>query len=230
MNKIKGKDWLILVLDIIAVNAAYFLALLLRFYVNYEFRPTVSFYLTDFLTFAPFYTVLCIAVFFFFRLYGGMWQYAGINDMNRIIGASVVTAVLHVVGTALFIRRMPITYYIIGAILQFLFITLIRFGYRIWLVEKKKIASSKKQGAPSMVIGAGEAARRVIRDLDDSDAFSPVCVLDSKGGVYGKMMDGIPVYGGIDRLTNAINQYGIKNIFIADPLLQPKLKSEIEKI
>lgn len=230
MNKIKGKDWLILALDIIAVNAAYFLALLLRFYVNYEFRPTVSFYLTDFLTFAPFYTVLCIAVFFFFRLYGGMWQYAGINDMNRIIGASVVTAVLHVVGTALFIRRMPITYYIIGAILQFLFITLIRFGYRIWLVEKKKIASSKKQGAPSMVIGAGEAARRVIRDLDDSDAFSPVCVLDSKGGVYGKMMDGIPVYGGIDRLTNAINQYGIKNIFIADPLLQPKLKSEIEKI
>ena len=230
MNKIKGKDWLILVLDIIAVNAAYFLALLLRFYVNYEFRPTVSFYLTDFLTFAPFYTVLCIAVFFFFHLYGGMWQYAGINDMNRIIGASAVTAVLHVVGTALFIRRMPITYYIIGAILQFLFITLIRFGYRIWLVEKKKIASSKKQGAPSMVIGAGEAARRVIRDLDDSDAFSPVCVLDSKGGVYGKMMDGIPVYGGIDRLANAINQYGIKNIFIADPLLQPKLKSDIEKI
>lgn len=230
MNKIKGKDWLILVLDIIAVNAAYFLALLLRFYVNYEFRPTVSFYLTDFLTFAPFYTVLCIAVFFFFRLYGGMWQYAGINDMNRIIGASGVTAVLHVIGTALFIRRMPITYYIIGAILQFLFITLIRFGYRIWLVEKKKIASSKKQGAPSMVIGAGEAARRVIRDLDDSDTFSPVCVLDSKGGVYGKMMDGIPVYGGIDRLANAINQYGIKNIFIADPLLQPKLKSDIEKI
>ena len=27
MNKIKGKDWLILALDIIAVNAAYFLAL-----------------------------------------------------------------------------------------------------------------------------------------------------------------------------------------------------------
>ena len=63
MNKIKGKDWLIILLDIIAVNAAYFLALLLRFYVNYEFRPTVSFYLTDFTSFAPFYTVLCIIVF-----------------------------------------------------------------------------------------------------------------------------------------------------------------------
>ena len=42
MNRIKGKDWLILILDILAVNAAYFLALLTRFYVNNEFRPTVS--------------------------------------------------------------------------------------------------------------------------------------------------------------------------------------------
>ena len=230
MNKIKGKDWLILILDVIAVNAAYFLALLLRFYVNYEFRPTVSFYLTDFLTFAPFYTVICIVTFWLFRLYGGMWQYAGINDMNRIIGASVVTALLHIVGTALFIRRMPITYYLIGSLLQFLFITLIRFGYRIWLVEKKKIASSKRTGKASMVVGAGEAARKMIRDLEDSDDFKPVCILDSKGGTYGKMMDGIPVYGGVDRLPNAISQYDIKYIFIADPLLQPDIKSEIEKV
>lgn len=230
MNRIKGKDWIILVLDVLAVNAAYFLALLLRFYVNNEFRPTVSYYLTDFLTFAPFYTALCILVFWLFRLYGGMWQYAGINDMNRIIEASLVTAVIHIIGTALFIRRMPITYYFIGAILQFLFITLIRFGYRICLVEKKKLSSRKKSGAPAMVVGAGEAARRVIKDLEDSEAYSPVCVLDSKGGTYGKMMDGIPVYGGIDRLSNAINQYGVKNIFIADPLLQPEIKNEIEKI
>ena len=229
-KKIKGKDWIILGLDILAVNASYFLALLLRFYVNYEFRPTVSFYLTDFLTFAPFYTVICITTFFLFRLYGGMWQYAGINDMNRIIGASLVTVIFHIVGTALFIRRMPITYYVIGAILQFLFITLIRFGYRIWLVEKRRFLIRRKSGKPSMVVGAGEAARRMIKDLEDSDAFRPVCILDSKGGTYGKMMDGIPVYGGVDRLQNAISQYDIKNIFIADPLLQPEIKSEIESI
>ena len=230
MNKIRGKDWLILFLDVIAVNAAYFLALLTRFYVNNIFRPTVSYYVTDFLTFAPFYTVICLLVFWFFRLYGGMWQYAGINDMNRIIGASLVTGVLHVIGTVLFIRRMPISYYFIGTVLQFLFVTLIRFGYRIWLVEKKKIENRKKPGSPALVIGAGEAARRMIRDLDDSDSFQPVCILDSKGGAYGKMMDGIPVYGGIDLLSNAISQYDIRYIFIADPLLQPEIKDEIEKI
>lgn len=230
MNKIKGKDWLIILLDIVAVNAAYYLALLLRFYVNNEFRPTVSFYQTDFLTFAPFYTVICIAVFFLFRLYGGMWQYAGINDMNRIIGASLITAVLHVVGTALFIRRMPITYYVIGALLQFLFITLIRFGYRIWLVEKRKIIRRRTPGSASVVIGAGEAARRVIRDLEESGSFRPVCIIDSKGSVFGRSMDGIPVYGGVDMLKNAMNRHDVHHVFIADPLLQPELKKRVEQI
>ena len=48
------------------------------------------------------------------RLYGGMWRYAGLNDMNRIIGANFCTTVVMVMGTLLFIRRMQITYYAIG--------------------------------------------------------------------------------------------------------------------
>ncbi len=236
MNKIKHKDWLILALDILAVNAAYFLALLMRFYVNNEFRQVVQdYYLPAFLRFAPFYTVLCFIVFMIYKLYGGMWRYAGINDMNRIIGASAITTVIQIIGTTLIFSpekygHMPISYYFIGSILQFMFISLIRFGYRIWLVEKKKIENSRKTGSPSMVIGAGEAARRMVMDLDDSDAYRPLCILDSKGGTYDRMMDGIPVYGEIDRLTNVISQYDIKHVFIADPLLQPELKSEIEKI
>ena len=136
-NTIARDLWIVL-LDIIAVNMSYFLALMTRFYVNHEFRPTVNYYLTDWLSFTPFYTVLAIIVFIVFKLYGGMWRYAGINDMNRIIGANLCTVIIHILGTALFVRRMPYTYYMIGGILQFLFISLIRFAYRILLVEKKK--------------------------------------------------------------------------------------------
>lgn len=94
-------------LDVVAVNASYYLALLIRFYVNSEFRPTVSYLLGDWASFAPWYTVICIAVFMLWRLYGGMWRYTGINDMNRIIGANVCTAAIHVVGTLIFVRRIP---------------------------------------------------------------------------------------------------------------------------
>ena len=77
------KDLWIVVLDIIAVNASYLLALLIRFFVNGAFRPIVTnSYLPAFWQFAPFYTVACIVIFIAFRLYGGMWTYAGLNDMK----------------------------------------------------------------------------------------------------------------------------------------------------
>lgn len=232
MGKIRfiGKDWLIVLLDIIAVNLSYYLALMTRFFVNNEFRPTVSYLLNDFWTFAPFYSIICIIVFSFFKLYGGMWRYAGINDMNRIIVASMITAVFHVFGTIFFIRRMPITYYFIGALIQFVLITFIRFGYRIILVEKRKLNSRRNPGSNAMIIGAGEIGRNVIKQMEDEGSFRPVCVIDTKSKVFGRTLDGVPVIGGVDRLDNAVSQYGIKSVFIADPLLQPDTKDQITKI
>lgn len=230
--KLKGKEWLIVLLDIIAVNLSYFLALLTRFYVNNEFRPTVSYYLTDFVKFIPVYSIICIVVFAFFKLYGGMWKYAGINDMNRIIAANIVTAVFHVLVTIVFSTRgrMPITYYLIGALIQFVFITFIRFGYRIILVEKRKLASRKNPGTNALIIGAGEVGRNTIRQMEENGAFRPVCILDTKSDVFGRTLDGVPVVGGVDRLENVVSQYGIKTVFIADPLLQPNMKDKISAL
>ena len=236
MDKIKqvlrgvARDWWIAALDIIAVNAAYFLALLIRFYVNFEFRPTVTFYLTDFATFAPFYTVLCLIVFAAFHLYGGMWKYAGLNDLNRIIAASVVTTAMQVLGTVLFVGRMPVTYYFIGALIQFVLIASIRFGYRFLLIEKKKLENRRKTGAATMVIGAGEAGRFMIRNLEESTSYRPVCVVDVKKASYGRMMNGIPVWGGTDDVERALDVYGVKCIFLAEPLMQPEIREKIARL
>lgn len=236
MDKLKqmlqgaAKDLWIVVLDVVAVNAAYFLALLIRFYVNFEFRPTVTYYLTDFFTFAPFYTVLCLVIFAAFRLYGGMWRYAGLNDLNRIIAASLATTLVQILGTVLFVRRMPVTYYFIGTLIQFVLIAAIRFGYRFILVEKKKIENRKKTGIATMVIGAGEAGRFMIKNLEDNTSYRPVCVVDVKKASYGKFMDGIPVCGGTDDVEKAVETYGIKCIFLAEPLLQPDIKDQIVRI
>ena len=94
-----AKDLWVVLLDLVAVNLSYYLALLIRFYVNFTLRPVaVNEYLPAWMGFAPWYSILAILVFAGFRLYGGMWRYAGINDMNRIIGASVCTTVVHVLG------------------------------------------------------------------------------------------------------------------------------------
>lgn len=228
-NRIKG-DWLIILLDILAVNASYYLAILLRFYMHHELLLTVQEYPQWFLQFAPIYTVFCLLVFWRLRLYGGMWQYAGINDMNRIVGSSLITTVFMVIGTLImFPRRFPFSYYAIGAIFQFLFVTAFRFGNRLWQVEKRKVKNWRKTGSHALVIGAGEAALRVIRDLEASEGIQPVCVLDPKGRMTGRNMDGVPVFGGVDRLELAIPRFDIKNVFIAD-LLQAETKNKIERI
>ena len=204
------KDLWIIVFDLIAVNLSYYLALLIRFFVNGQFRPTVSYYQTDFLRFAPFYTVIAIAVFFIFRLYGGMWMYAGLNDMNRIIGANAVTAAVHVIGTLVFIRRMPISYYLIGAVLQFFFVVCIRFGYRILLAEKKKL--KKEETIPAIIVGSGDLGRKVLKHLEENTPYRPVSII---GQSSGQTLDGVPVIGQ-DQLGKIIQEKGIRRIFIAD--------------
>lgn len=222
-----AKDLWIVLLDIVAVNAAYFLALLIRFYVNFEFREVArESYLPAFLKFAPIYTVLCFLVFVAFRLYGGMWRFAGINDMNRIIGASVVTIIIQIIGTTFIFTpdkygHMPITYYVIGAILQFFFISLIRFGYRILLVEKKKAAARKAPTVPSMIIGAGETARKAIHHLEDTP-FRPTVIVDEKSA--GKTLDGISI---VSDFASAMN--GVRAVFIADPDLSAEKRKEIKE-
>ena len=218
-NSIARDLWIVL-LDIVAVNASYLLALLIRFFVNGEFREIVNTtYLPAFWTFAPFYTILAIAVFAVLRLYGGMWRYAGMNDMNRILCACGITTVIQVVGTCLFVARMPITYYVIGALLQFIFVAMIRFANRIIQVEKKKVANRKTPVVPSMVIGAGETARKAIVHLEETP-FRAVVAVDEKSA--GKWLNGVPVVADYGESLSSV-----RAVFIADGTLSAEKRKEI---
>ena len=224
-----ARDLWIVLLDVIAVNAAYFLALLVRFYVNFRLTSATAkdIYLPAFLRFAPFYTVLAVLVFALFRLYGGMWRYAGINDMNRIIGANAVTTVIQVVGTFLILlpekkNFMPVPYYVIGAILQFFLVILIRFGYRILLVEKKKLSARKAAAVPTLIIGAGETGRKAINHLEESSAFRPVVIVDRENA--GKSLNGVPVVEDLDKALQ-----DVQAVFIADPKLDAGQRKAIRE-
>jgi len=225
---IAARDLWIILLDILSVNGAYFLALVIRFYVNFEFRDVArKYYLPTFFRFAPIYTVLVILVFFLFRLYGGMWRYAGINDMNRIIGANAVTAVIQIAGTLLIFTasrkdRMPFSYYAIGAVLQFLLTALTRFAYRILLVEKKKLAMKKSAVIPSLIIGAGETGRKAVNYLEECAVFRPVAIVDGKEA--GKTLNGIRV---VQDLDSALKD--VQAVFIADPTLTQEERKAIRE-
>ena len=224
-----GLKLLLVLFDIFAVNFSYYMALVLRFYVNGEFHLAGTLYFPLFVKFAPYYTVCCILIFWFFKLYNGMWRYAGFNDVNRIVGACAVSCAVQIAGTLLFVRRMPITYYAIGAAIQFVLIAASRLSYRILNTEFSRLSQRDDLTANVMVIGAGETARKLLGRLDKNSA-KPVCVIDFRNRDTGWLLDGLPVVGGIESMENAIVKYGIQNAVIADPLMPAEVREQVRSI
>lgn len=225
----------ILLLDIIAVNLAYLLALHIRFFVNGHFVGRQGVYLELFWRIAPFYTIAAIPVFFIFRLYGGLQQYAGLNDLNRIIKANVVTFILQIAISIIVlavrplepdIHRMPFSYYVIGAVLQFIYMALIRFSKKIFMVEKAKIDSKKSNKVPALIIGSGDLGQKVLHHLESNTLYKPVAIA---GKDSGWMMDGVPVVS-MDEIEEQIKEKEIQAVFIADKDLSKEQRDHIRQI
>lgn len=223
----------LLVYDILAVNFAYFLALLVRFYVGFEFNVWGERYIPAFMTFSPYYTVCCLVVFYALGLYKSLWKYAGMNDMNRIVMSSIITCAIHILGTLIFVMRMPITYYALGAAFQFVLIVISRFSYRILLVEKTRFFRKKNPGTVDvMIVGEGEDCRTVMRLLEqDPDSLvHPVCVVDFQNHEPGCTMAGVPVFSGIDKIPYAVNRYNVERVLLADTAMSAEHKNQIREI
>lgn len=221
--------------DVLSVNLAYFIALVVRFYVNFEFNAWATRYVPAFFEFAPFYTLACIVIFGCFKLYNSRWRYAGLGDLNRIIVASLITCVVQVVGSCMFVLRMPITYYFIGALLQFALVTATRFAYRIILleIERAKARRNRKETAVKvMVVGVGETANVILKHMerDVDNAAQPVCCVDFRSEGFGDMMGGLPVVGGVEKIPEAIQKYSVENVILADNTMPLSVRKQVRSI
>ena len=214
--------------DIVVVAMSYFLALWLRFDCRYSEIPAE--YLSAWKHFTPIYIILAILCFYLLRLYKSIWRFASYSELLRTIIASIITTIIHTVGiTAMMrmmfdtftLRRMPISYYIIGAIIQFCFILGARFAYRFILLIKTeaRIGKPKDGGANVMVIGAGSAGQMLVRDINSASEVGDrvVCIIDDNKNKQGRYIDGVPVVGGREHILEAVERYQVRKIFLAIP-------------
>ncbi len=219
------EDPWIVILDAVTVNISYWLALMIRYNVNTVIDARAVQHFMAFWRFSPYYTAICILIFVLLRLYGGMWRYAGFNDLNRIIESSALTTLVYIVGTNMF-HRMPSSVYAIGALIQFFLVTAIRFSYRFFLMEKRKLQRRWSKSDNAMIIGAGENGSRVIRYLEYEAGLRPVIIVDANP--ENRILDGIPVTG-FDEMDHAIQQQAIRTMILADPLIDPNQRKMIDR-
>ena len=236
MKHIRLKHWQIIniglmIYDILAVNAAYFLALWVRFDCRISMIP--EYYMEAFLGFAPIYTIVSLVIFWRVRLYKSIWRFASYTELLRVAVSSVATFVIQVAGITVLFQRMPISYYFTGTILQFFAVLGVRFSYRFILLERRR--REKELGTDFtkvMLIGAGIAGQMILRDtmkaVENHDKVC--CVIDDNRNKWGRFVEGVPVVGGREDILYNVRKYDIKKIYIAIPSASNEDKKQILEI
>ena len=225
----------LVIYDVLAVSFAYFAALWIRF--DLEFSSIPDMYFDAWLKFTPIYAVICLIVFRIFRMYQSIWRFAGFTEFQRVTLATLITVVIHAVALNLWFphmplsvssRHMPISYFIMGALIQFILIAGARFSYRILLFLRQNRAKDNPDNI--MVIGAGAAATIVIRELRQKYNLSKekvTCIIDDNPNKWNRDIDGVPIVGGRDKILETVKNNDIKKIYIALPSVSGKEKKEI---
>lgn len=216
----------LLIYDAMSIATAYFLALWLRY--DCRISQIDQNYMEAYLKFIPIYIVICIVIFMVAKLYRSIWRFAGYDEMIRVVSVTAITCIIHTVAITIFFERMPITYYIFGAIFQFMFTLMIRFSYRVVLLMRK----GKKDGLGdhnAMMIGAGSAGQILLKDINNGrkDGYRVCCIIDDNKNKWGRYIAGVPVVGGREDILFNVQKYHITQILIAIPSATAQEKRDI---
>jgi len=203
---------LVLVNDLALIVLAYYLAFWLRFDGEIPADQFILFYNT-----LPLVIIIRTAAFLYFRLYGGLWRYASINDLLSIVKAvSVGTGLL--VLPIFFARASgyPRSVFIIDWFLLIVFLGGSRF-----LIRSLREFTPRffRTGRRVLVIGAGDAGEVIIRELKRTPDLNqwPVALVDDDPAKRGTRVHGVPVLGNTDEIPATVSRLGISQVLIAIP-------------
>ncbi len=209
--------FVLMVADSVLAALSYFLALWFRFDCAYTDIP--SDYLNAWLKFALIHIAITIIVLSLFHLYRSLWRFASFIELRQAAFASVIVAVLHTVLITLLFKRMPISYYVFGGSLQFVFIVCVRFFYRFAASVRNRNIKMHALLERVMIIGAGSAGRMIIRDIQSSRDLNErvVCIIDDDRNKWGRYIDGVQIVGGREEILLSVEKYKIDKIYLTMP-------------
>lgn len=220
---------LLMLYDFTAIALSYCLALWIRF--DCKFSRIETSYLQAYGKSILIYGLFCVVVFWFLRLYKSIWRFASYSELLRVVAATLLTGSVYIIGMSTCVGRMPVSYYLIGISIQFCLTLGIRFSYRFVLLLRgrtNKGADEKKV----MLIGAGAAGQMIFRDIRSARETNEkvACFIDDNPNKWGRYIDNVPVFGGRDRILEAVDKFGITKIYVAIPSAAPEDKRDILRV
>jgi FlaA1/EpsC-like NDP-sugar epimerase len=201
-------------------------AYLLRF--DFTLEPV---YRSQILRLLPLFLPGKILIFFLLGMYRGMWRYTSLNDLWRLVQASLIAMLFYISATLYFhgSHGIPRSVFLLDAMLTFLLCGGLRMSIRLFYAATHSqrlwpsIFSKANNLCPTeksvIIIGAGGAGEKMLREIIDNPHvdYHVVGFLDDDRTKWGRSLHGLKVFGGAERLPKIIKHRKIDEVLIATP-------------
>lgn len=219
----------LIMIDVISVLVASFGALLIRF--EFSFKGIDPKYLANYERIILPDILMMLLFYFIWKLYKSVWRYASANELINIFAAVSCSTAAQYLYCFFSHNIMPRSYYAISWFLMIALTCCVRFGYRILRVfqNKRRSITERKTSVNVMVIGAGAAGNMILKEIESSQYLNMYvkCVIDDNSGCHGKLLRGVPIIGGRDKILDGVQHYSIDEIIFAIPSASPQMKKEM---
>ncbi len=162
--------------------------------------------------------VLQTGFYYYFKVYRGLWRFSSLNDVARIlraVGCATVFVIplFYLTEILLYIPRAVLPLYAMILCTLLCGARLLVRNYSDRHVKNKETSGVTRV----LIVGAGQAAESLIRDLKRSSAYLPLGIVDDSQRKRGLEVHGVRVLGTIPSLPEWVRNYNIDMIFIAIP-------------
>lgn len=229
-RKLAFRRFCLILFDVAVIIVSSALGLLLRF--DFHFDRVDMRFVESLWRYLPINIVTTLLIFYILRLYHSIWRFAGIVEMQNVTAACILSALLQFAGLNIMNYPVPRSYYFLyGGVLFFLTLGN-RFAYR-FIRYIRRLANKSSEIKSVMIIGAGEAANVIIKEIISSEHISNTtvkCIIDDDPLKQGTYIHGIKVVGTRDDIIDTANLFHINEIIIAMPSVAKKTIREIVEI
>jgi FlaA1/EpsC-like NDP-sugar epimerase len=201
--------------DVVAAGVAWLAAFWLRFEME---MPPPEFAQVALQTLPAVLAVHALA-FWTLGLYRGLWRYASLPDLQRILVAVAVAAlaVPALFTLAALETPVPRSVYLLMPVLLVGAMCGSRLLYRAWKERTLLGMVRHPEANPVLVLGAGSAASSLLRDLANSNQWRVVGLLDDDAGKRGSAIQGVKILGALQGVGEAAARLGVTQAIIAMP-------------
>lgn len=206
------RQLMVMLLDLGLVAFSWYLAYRIRFSGS-----AFNYFFNIFLASLPLVMSVKVLIFYGFGIYRGFWQYMSTRDILLYIKSSTVATICVIAGVAILYRFHDISIGVLAIdwLTTTVFLLAARGSFRFFKEAVDRSALSG--GDPVLIYGAGRGGELLLRELLNNARLdlNPVGFIDDDPLKTGKNIQGVPVLGNLETLSDFGKKYAIAGVLVS---------------